>query len=93
MSPDEKKLLQQVCGTFLYYARAVDCTMLHPLNDIATRVNDGTQQTVKVIKHFLYYCATNPEATVLYQKSDIILHNHSDEAYLVVAGSRSREGW
>ena len=50
MSADDKKLLQQVCGKFLYYARAVDCTMLHALNDLATRVNNGTQQTVKAVQ-------------------------------------------
>ena len=94
MSPDEKKLLQQVCGTFLYYARAVDCTMLHTLNYQATRVKNGKKQTVKAIKHFLDYFGTNSEATVLYQVSDMILHDHSDAAYLVVAGARSRlEGY
>ena len=60
------KLLQQVCGTFLYYARAVDCTMLHALNNLATRVKDRTQKTVEALNHFLDYCATHPEATVLY---------------------------
>jgi hypothetical protein len=29
----ETKLLQQVCGKFSYYARAVDTTLLHALND------------------------------------------------------------
>ena len=66
--------------------------MLYALNNLATRVNDGTQQTVKAIKHFLDYCATNPEATVLYQASDMILQNHSDAAYLVVTEARSRAG-
>ena len=44
MTTEQTKLLQQVCGTFLYYTRAVDCTMLHALNDLATRVKDGTQK-------------------------------------------------
>ena len=35
--PDnEKKIIQQVVGTFLYYARAVDATMLVALNEIAS---------------------------------------------------------
>ena len=42
MTTVQTKLLQQVCGTFLYYVRAVDCTMLHVLNDLATKVKDGT---------------------------------------------------
>ena len=60
------KLLQQVCGTFLYYATVVDCTMLHALNDLATRVKDGTQKTVEALNHFLDYCTTHPEVVVLY---------------------------
>ena len=42
MNKEQVKLLQMVCGTFLYYARAVDCTMLHALNHLATKVNTGT---------------------------------------------------
>ena len=64
--------------------------MLHALNDLATRVKDGTQKTVEALNHFLDYCATHPEAVVLYQASDMILHNHSDAAYLVATGARSR---
>ena len=92
MDKTQIKLLQQVCRTFLYYARVVDCTMLHALNNLSTRVTDGTQTTVKAVKHFLDYYATNSEATVLYQASDMILHNHSDAAYLVVTQARSRAG-
>ena len=45
MTKQQTTILQQVCETFLYYARAVDCTMLHALNNLATRVKDGTQKT------------------------------------------------
>ena len=79
------KLLQQVCGKFLYYARAVDCTMLHALNDLATRTHNGTQETAKALTHFLNYCAANSDAVVEYQASDMILHNHSDAAYLIAS--------
>ena len=61
--------------------------MLHVLNNIATRVKDGTQKTVEALNHFLDYCETHSEAVVLYQASDMILHNHSDAAFL---GARSR---
>ena len=80
MTTVQTKILQQVCGTFLYCARVVDCTMLHALNYLATRVNDGTQKTVEALNHFLDYCATHPEAVVLYRASDMTLHNHSDAA-------------
>ena len=92
MTSTQKKLLQQVCGQFLYYARAVDSTMLHALNDLATRVNNGTQETAKALTHFLNYCAANSDASILYQASDMILYNHSDAAYLVASNARSRAG-
>ena len=53
MTTVQTKLLQKVCGTFLYYARVVDCTMLHALNDLGIRVKDGTQKTVEAQNHFL----------------------------------------
>ena len=66
MTTVQTKLLQEVCGTFLYYARAVNCTILHGLNDLATRSKEGTQKIVKALNHFLDYFVTHPEAVVLY---------------------------
>ena len=92
MDKKQKTLLQQVCGTFLYYARAIDCTILHALNDLATKVNSGTQETAKALTHFLNYCATHTDTTMIYRASDMILYNHSDAAYLVASEARSRVG-
>ena len=64
--------------------------MLHALNDLATRVKDSIQKTIKARTHFLDYCATYPEAVVLYQASNMMLHNYSNTAYLVATGARSR---
>jgi hypothetical protein len=36
LSKEEKKYIQQVLGTFLYYARAVDSTMLTALSSITS---------------------------------------------------------
>jgi hypothetical protein len=36
LGDEETKFVQQVCGTFLYYGRAVDITMLVPLSAIAS---------------------------------------------------------
>ena len=84
MTDKQIKLLQQVCGTFLYYTRAVNCTMLHQLNDLAMKTKNGKQQTAKALMHFLNYCAANPDAKVTYQASDMIFQNHLDTLYLVV---------
>ena len=37
LTPEDKKFIQEVTGTFLYYARAVYTTMLTALNTISTQ--------------------------------------------------------
>ena len=43
MTEEEKKILEQICGVFLYYARAVDPTMMHALNVLAAQQSKGTK--------------------------------------------------
>ena len=92
MDDKEKKRLQQVVGVFLYYARAVDPTMLHALNVLATQQAKGTENTIKAMNHFLNYCATHPDATIRYHASDMILHVHTDASYLSEPEAKSRYG-
>jgi hypothetical protein len=66
LSKDDIKLLQEVCGKFLYYARTIDDTMMHSFNVLATRVSYGTAKTKGAMTHFLQYCQTNPNGTKLY---------------------------
>jgi hypothetical protein len=42
------------------------------------------------VTQLLNYCATNPEATIRYTASDMILHIESDASYLSVTKARSR---
>ena len=80
----------QVVGKFIYYARLIDDTMMHALNNLATAVNDGTQATVEAITYFLNYCASNQNATKLYRASDMILTTNSNTAYLLTPKAQSR---
>ena len=50
--------MQQVCGTFLYYGRAVDITMLVPLSAIASDQAKPTKETLKKVDQFLDYVAS-----------------------------------
>ena len=88
----EVKRLQNICGRFLYYARAIDSTMMHALNDLATQITTGTMSTTKAIDCFLNYAATHPNASITYYASDMILKCDSDAAYLVAPKARSRAG-
>jgi hypothetical protein len=76
----------------LYYARAVDQTVLMPLNDIATEQTKATGKTQASTNQLLDYLATHPDATIRYHASDMILHIHSDASYLSVSNARSRLG-
>ena len=82
LSPQAIKQLQQIVGTFLFYARAVDPTMLTALSIIATEQSQGTHTTKEKAEHFLTYATTHPNATIKYYKSDMILKIHSDASYL-----------
>lgn len=84
--------IQQIVGTFLYYARAVDPTMLMTLSTLAGEQATSTQQTAQRVTRFLNYCATHPEATIRYHRSDMILRVHSDASYLSEPKARSRAG-
>jgi hypothetical protein len=84
--------IQKVTGSVLYYARAVDPTVLMPLNDIATEQTKVTEKTQAATNKLFDYLATHPDATIRYHASDMILHIHSDASYLSVSNARSRLG-
>jgi hypothetical protein len=84
--------IQKVTGSVLYYARAVDPTVLMPLNDIATEKTKATEKTQAATNQLLDYLDTHPDATIRYHASDMILHIHSDASYLSVSNARSRLG-
>jgi hypothetical protein len=91
LSAQQCLTIQKVTGSVLYYTRAVDPTVLMPLNDIATEQTKATEKTQATTNQLLDYLATHPDATIRYHASDMILYIHSD-AYLSVSNARSRLG-
>ena len=92
VSAAEKKFIQEVTGTFLYYARAIDATMLPALGSIDTQQSSPTENTLKKVMHFLDYAASHPDAIITYHASDMVLVAHSDASYLSESKARSRTG-
>ena len=86
----DRRRIQQVVGTILYYARAVDMTVLAALSSIASQQSKATEGTMAQLKHMLDYLATHPDATVRFHASDMILNIHSDASYLSEPGGKSR---
>ncbi len=85
-----KLRLQEVLGTLLYYARAVDGTMIPAIGTIATQQATPTQATMRDLTQLLNYCATHPDAIIRYTKSDMHLWVESDASYLSETKARSR---
>ena len=77
-------------GIFLYYAIAIDLTMLVALGTIATTQVTPTEATMTKITDFLNYAATHPVAIIRYNPSQMVLHVHSDASYLSESNARSR---
>ncbi len=86
----KKLYVQSVVGAFLYFARAIDSTLLVALNDIAAHQARPTQFILSKCKQLLDYAATYRNVTLRFSASDMILHVDSDAAYLVQDGARSR---
>ncbi|KAL7523430.1 hypothetical protein ACHAWF_000517 [Thalassiosira exigua] len=81
----------QVTGTFLFYTRAVDSTMLTALSALASKQTHPTKATMKKCKQFLDCAATQEDAILTYRASDMILAIHSN-ALLSEPKAPSRAG-
>jgi hypothetical protein len=84
------RYVQSCVGSLLYYARAVDPTMLPAINEISGSQASPTQKTMSGCKLLLGYDVTYPTAILRYHDSDMALHIDSDTAYLVLPNARSR---
>jgi hypothetical protein len=90
LSAQKSLTIQKVTGSVLYYARAVDPTVIMPLNDIATEQTKATEKTQAATNQMLDYLGTQPDATIRYHASNMILHIHSDASDLSVSSARRR---
>jgi hypothetical protein len=90
LNKTDTQRVQSVSGTFLYYARAVDPTILPALNEISSKQAKPTVLTGKACDLLLDYLATYPNATIRYYASDMIISVVADAAYLVLPNARSR---
>ena len=90
LSKVETKYVQQVVGVFLYYARALDSTMLPALNQIGAQQAQPTQLVMQKVQRLMDYANTYKDAYVRFYASDMHLMVDSDAAYLVLPKARSR---
>ena len=76
-----KRFIQQVCGKFLFFGRAVDSTLLYPIIAIASQSATPTEDTMQHTQHLLDYISTQEEAVLTFNASDMKLAAHSDASY------------
>jgi hypothetical protein len=86
----DKTRIQEIIGVLLFYGRAVGSTLIAALGTIATQQSAPTAKIMDAVVQILDYCATNPEATVRFHASDMILHIDSDASYLSAPKACSR---
>jgi hypothetical protein len=92
ISDKDVNKLQQLTGTLLYYAKAVDPTLIMPINVLSSEQSNATEVTADKVIKMLNYCNKHPETKILYHASDMILHIHSDASYLSDNEAKSRAG-
>jgi hypothetical protein len=90
LDTSDTKRIQEVLGTLLYYARAVNSTMLVAIGELATQQTSGTKQTMEALNQLLNYAASNSDATIRFIASDMLLAIKVDASYLSVSKARSR---
>jgi len=90
VTAEQKRKIQSIIGSLLYYARAVDPTLLPAINTIAMQQSIATEETMQAAHKLLDFVATYPNAAIIYNSSDMILHVHSDASFLSAPKARSR---
>ena len=88
---DEKgiKRIQQIVGSILYYACAVDMKVLAALSTIAINQTKAPERTMKRCIQLLEYLASNQNAKVRFHVSNMVMNIHSDASYLSESGAQS----
>ena len=84
--------LQQITGTILYYARAVDAMLLTSIGRVGSRVSHPTKNALLQAEQVLKHMGTYPDATIVYYASDMLLEIFGDASYNSERNARSRGG-
>ena len=67
LNDKDTRRVQSKVGTFLYYGRAVDPTILVTLNEIGLSQSKPTKETENQLNMFMDYLHTYPNAVLRYQ--------------------------
>jgi hypothetical protein len=93
LSAKDVNKLKQLTGKLLYYARAVDPTLIMPINVLASEQSKATSETAYKVIKLLNYCNTHPETKIRYHASDMILYIHRYASYLSEREAKIKAGF
>jgi hypothetical protein len=82
LSPKEIKCVQDIIGTLLYYAQAVDPTLFTALSAIAAHQSNSTRAVADACHQLLNHAATHPNAGIRYKVCNMVVAAHTDASYL-----------
>ena len=82
LNQQETTRIQQIIGCLLYYARALNNTILVALNTISEIQAVSTATTKTLCNYLLNYCATNRNVGLRYYASNMTSTIHSDAAVI-----------
>ena len=74
----------------MYYATSIENKVLVALSDIGYKQSRATFKTMDEVQQLLNYLASNPNATIRFHASGMILFIHRDAPYLSVTKARIR---
>ena len=92
LDENNQKRLQKIVGKFLYYARAIEPTMLMEIKSLEAVQKKPTIETEKQITQFLSYSATHSDIVTEYRRSGIILRIYLDTSHISEPESQSISG-
>jgi hypothetical protein len=92
LPPESITELQAIIGTLLYYARAVDPSLLPISNELASKQAQPTTAVMNAANRALSYCAGRPNMATTYHACDMILIVYVDASYLSRSMARSVVG-
>jgi hypothetical protein len=92
LDPADIKTLQAIVGSTLYYARAVEPTMLTTTNHISSQQVLPTQAVKEQAIRLLQYTAAYPNNAIVYKKSKMHVILQVDASYLSRSKARSVAG-
>ncbi len=92
LDANRKHRVQEIVGSLLYYAQAVDNKILVALSAIVACQARATIATEQAVNLLLDYVATHPNDGIVYRANDMILCANADAGFLKKTNSCSKAG-